>query len=49
MKQQFVLTHRYTFLQETEKNLTYPYCTTGKQVMFLRKHKDKQFFMDTTF
>jgi hypothetical protein len=31
------------------KNLTDPYCTTGNQVMFLRKHKNKQFFMNTTF
>ena len=42
MKQQFLLTHHYTILQETAKS---DQSSTGKlkHVMFLQKYKAKQF------
>jgi hypothetical protein len=42
MKQQFLVTHHYTILQETAKS---DQSSTGqlKQVMFLWKYKPKQF------
>jgi hypothetical protein len=49
MKQQFVITHRYTVLQETEETWQIPNRPTHKNVMFLRKYKEKQFFVDATF
>jgi hypothetical protein len=44
MKQQLVLTHRYTMLQGTKEMWWIPHRPTFKQVIFLRKHKDKGFF-----
>ena len=48
MKQQFVVTHRYTVLQETEK--TWPILSRSslKHVVFLRKYKEKHFFCGYT-
>jgi hypothetical protein len=47
MKQQFVVTHRYTILQETEKPWPILNRPTFNHEMFLRKYKEKQFFVDT--
>jgi hypothetical protein len=44
MKQQFVLTHQYTILQETEKPWQILYSPTYKHVMFLWKYTEKQLF-----
>jgi hypothetical protein len=45
MKQQFVVTHRDTILEETEKTWPILRRRIFKHVMFLRKYKDKQFFL----
>jgi hypothetical protein len=44
MKQQPVVTHQYTILQEKEKTLTVPSQTTLKYVKFLQKYMEKHFF-----
>jgi hypothetical protein len=44
MKQQFVITHGDTILQETEKTWSILKRPTMKHVMFLKKYKDRQFF-----
>jgi hypothetical protein len=44
MKQQSVVTHRYTDSLETETNLTDPHKTAIQHVRFLRKYKEKQLF-----
>jgi len=49
MRQQFVIIHQYTILQETAKNLLISSRRTLKRVMFLPKCKDQHFFVDTTF
>jgi hypothetical protein len=43
MKQKFVVTQQYTFLQEREKTWTILFRPRVKHVMFLRKYWDKQF------
>ena len=43
MKQQFAVTHRYTILQETEKDRRILSRKSVKHFVFLREHKDKQF------
>ena len=40
MKQQFLVTHRYTILQDTRKT----WRILSRRVVFWRKYKDKQFF-----
>jgi len=47
MKQQFVVTHRETVLQETEETKTTLNRRTIKHVMVLRKYKDRQFVLWT--
>jgi hypothetical protein len=42
IEQQFVLTHKYTILQETEKTWLIFNRAAIKHVMFLRKYKDRQ-------
>ena len=50
MKQQYVVTHRYTFLQETEKKTSQSRNRpTFKHVMFLRKCKETAMLLDTAF
>ena len=44
MKQQFIVTHRYTALQEREKTWQTVSRLTFKHVMFLRKYEEKQCF-----
>jgi hypothetical protein len=44
MKQQFVVTHRHTILQEAEKTWQILNRPTLKHVMFLRKYKAKDLF-----
>jgi hypothetical protein len=46
MKQKFVVTHRYTILEETEEARQIINGTTVKHVMLLQKYKEKQFFCD---
>jgi hypothetical protein len=48
MKQQFVVTHRYTILQKTYKTWQIINRPPLEHVTFLRKCKEKQFFVDTT-
>ena len=47
MNLQFVVTSRFTILQETKK-LPILNRTSLKHVKFIRKHKDKQFFFVKT-
>jgi hypothetical protein len=47
MKQQFVVTHRYTILQETQKTWTILNRPTLKRVVFIRTYKDKNFCLWT--
>ena len=49
IKQQYVVTHRYTVWQQTEGNGQILNGPTLKHVMFLRKYKEKQLFVGTTF
>jgi len=50
MKQQYVLTQQNTILQEKEKpDRSLIDWLTLKHVIFLQKHKDKQFFLDIIF
>jgi hypothetical protein len=44
IKQQFIVTHRYTTLHETQLNWQTAKRPTLKHVMLLHKYKNKQFF-----
>jgi hypothetical protein len=48
MKQQFIVTHQYTILQETEKTWTSLNEPTSKHAILLWIYKEKQIF-DTHF
>ena len=49
MKQQTVVTHRYTILQETEKTWPALGRPTLSHSTFLGKYKNKEFFVVITF
>jgi hypothetical protein len=49
MKEQFVVTHGYTILQETEDTWQIINRPTFKHVMFPWKYMVKQFFVNTIF
>lgn len=49
MKHQFVITHQYTVLQQTEKAIQIRNRPVSKHVMLLWKHKDTQFFAGKSF
>ena len=49
MKQQFVITHRYTILQPTEKTWPIHNIPALKHVTFLGNIRTSNFIVDTTF